>query len=536
MTSEERVSLSSFIPYLHDHREALFQRWLERIRDGHVPSAEGLGDPQLRDHVPELLERIFRALAGQPTPSVEAEAKEHGRQRWSTGYDIDEVVRELLILRDILLEVIEEYAEGDPGLSRADESLARCRILGVIDRTGQSSVAQFHANALAVRRLLWGELESANRQLKTANEEKDRFLAMLSHELRNPLAPILTAVQLLELNEATDPRVRRAREVIERQVRHQTRLIDDLLDVSRIAQGKIALRLEPHNIKAAIAYAVEGALPAISAKNQELRVELPEEPLPVQADPVRMEQVITNLLTNANRYTDPGGTIWLSAAAVDGEALIRVRDTGDGISPLLLPRIFDLFTQGETTRSRQQCGLGIGLALVNKLVELHGGIVEAFSDGPGQGSEFVVRLPLMASQSLAETLRSAGPEIGRQTLNVVLVEDSDDARMVMADLLESLGYGVVTAAEGSEALRLAREHAATVFVIDIGLPGMDGYEVARRLRRLPDGQQLVLIALTGYAGPEATAAAHSAGFDTHLTKPANIDELDRLLSQAVSGR
>src|SRR4051794_3469523 len=334
------VSISSLTSFLRSRKEAILQGWLASVCAGEVPSAQSLPDPQLRDHVPELLERIFGAIAGQPTPTVEIEAEEHGHQRWGTGYDIGEVVRELLLLRDVLLATVEEYAGGDSGLTREEERTVRRRILVVIDRSSQSSVARYHDDALAIRRLLWGELESANRQLKTANEEKDRFLAMLSHELRNPLAPIFTAVQLLEFSEASDPRVRRAREVIERQVRHQTRLIDDLLDVSRIAQGKIALRLEPHNLKAAIAYAVEGCLPAISAKNQELRVELPEDPLPVDADPVRMEQVITNLLTNANRYTDPGGTIWLTAARVDGEALVRVRDTGIGIAPLLLPRVF----------------------------------------------------------------------------------------------------------------------------------------------------------------------------------------------------
>jgi signal transduction histidine kinase len=536
MKRQEAVSILFLTEYLRSHKETLMERWLEQVRCTDVPTAQTLSEPQLRDHVPELLDRTFRALAGHPTPMVETEGQEHGHQRWGTGYDIAEVVRELLLLRDVLLETVEQYASGEPGLTRADEREANRRILWVIDRTSQSSVERFHADALAIRRLLWDELESANRQLKTANEEKDRFLAMLSHELRNPLAPILTAVQLLEFSEAADPRLRRAREVIERQVRHQTRLIDDLLDVSRIAQGKIALRLEPHNLKAAIAYAVEGCLPTISAKNQELRVELPEEPLPVDADPVRMEQVITNLLTNANRYTDPGGTIWLTAARVDGEALVRVRDTGIGIVPMLLPRVFDLFTQAETSRSRHQSGLGIGLALVKTLVELHGGVVEAASDGPGQGSEFVVRLPLLTPVTPLEPSHSNAPEGARRRLRVGLVEDNDDARAVLADLLELLGHEVLTAADGPSALRLAQERLALAFVVDIGLPGMDGYEVARRLRRLPGGERLLLVALTGYGGPDEEALARDAGFDAHLTKPANIDELDHLLTQVASPR
>jgi signal transduction histidine kinase len=532
----EDMRITAVAQALRAEKESLVERWLAEVCREGFSSAQDLSTAQLRDHVPELLERVFAAVEGDATPAGETEGQEHGHQRWGTGYDIAEVVRELALLRDVLLAAVEEYAGGRPGLTRDEEREVRRRIRAVIDRCVQASVARFHTDVLSVRRLLWEELETAHWQLKAANEEKDRFLATLSHELRNPLAPILTAVQLLEFSDVSDPRLRRAREVIERQVRHQTRLIDDLLDVSRIATGKLALRMEPHNLKVAVAYAAEAVLPGIDAKSQELRVELPDEPLPVEADLVRLEQIVTNLLTNANRYTVPGGTIWLTAERGDGEAIVRVRDTGIGIAPALLPRIFDLFTQAETARDRSRGGLGIGLALVKTLVELHGGVVEARSDGPGEGSEFVVRLPLLAAVAVRDETRLGATVPPRYRGQIAVVEDNPDSRAVLADLLEALGYPVVTAADGPTALRLSQEEHVEAFVIDIGLPGMDGYEVARRLRQQPDGGRMLLIALTGYGSPEDEERARAAGFDAFLTKPAPIDELEQLLSRIVVDR
>jgi two-component system CheB/CheR fusion protein len=525
------MRIAAFAQALRATKESLVERWLAEVGQEGFSSAQELSTTQLRDHVPELLEGVCAAVEGSGAPVGETEGQEHGHQRWGTGYDIGEVVRELTLLRNVLLAALEEYADAAPEFTRGDEREARRRIRAVIDRFVQASVTRFHTDVLSVRRLLWEELETAHWQLKSANEEKDRFLATLSHELRNPLAPILTAVQLLEFSDVSDPRLRRAREVIERQVRHQTRLIDDLLDVSRIATGKLALRLEPHNLKVAVAYAVEAVMPAIEAKGQQIQVELSDEPLPVEADLVRLEQIVTNLLTNANRYTVPGGNIWLSAERTDGEAVVKVRDTGIGIPPTLLPRIFDLFTQAETARDRSRGGLGIGLALVKTLVELHGGVVEARSDGPGQGSEFMVRLPLLATACVSNETRLGATVPPRYQGQIAVVEDNADSRTVLADLLEALGYPVVTAADGPAALRLAQEEHVEAFVIDIGLPGMDGYEVARRLRQQPDGARLLLIALTGYGGPEDEERAKTAGFDAFLTKPAPIDELEQLLTR-----
>jgi signal transduction histidine kinase len=521
------MSLTKFARHLQASRETIIRRWQEAIgrAAAEVPSAQGLPEQQLRDHLPALLDEIAGAVGGAATAGVEAGGREHGRQRWGSGYDIAEALRELAVLRQTLLDVLDEYALGSPGLAHAEQMQAMRRLLDVIDRSGQAAAAQFHAEALTARRLLEAELEAAS-------EQKDRFLALLSHELRNPLTPILTAVQLLEFAESDDPRLPRAREIIERQVRYQVRLIDDLLDVSRIARGKIALHLEAHDLNVAAAHAVESCLPAIEAKGQQLHLELAAGPLTVDADPVRLEQILINLLSNATRYTDPGGQIWLSAVAEDGQAVVRVRDNGIGIAPEMLPRVFDLFVQAEAPRGRDPGGLGIGLTLVKNLVELHGGIVEAHSAGRGTGTEFAVRLPIV-DPAVAAAPGSAPRVKPAAHRRVVLVEDHTDSRTVLAELMDLLGHHVVAVPDGAAALRLAAEGLPEAFVVDIGLPDIDGYELARELRRLPDGERLVLIALTGHGSPEEKERAREAGFDAHLTKPADIEQLHQLLTRSL---
>jgi signal transduction histidine kinase len=527
------VSRAVFAQHLRAARESLIQRWLAAVRGDASPvsTAQELSDTQLRDHLPILLDELIDAVEGTPTPLVEVEGREHGRQRFADGYDISELLRELCVLRETMLDVVEEYSAGTSGLSAEEALTVRRHLRQVIDRSAQAGVDQFHAEALGARRRLWNELEATNLQLKAANEQKDRFLAMLSHELRNPLAPIFTAVQLLEFSEGADPRLRRAREIIARQVHHQARLIEDLLDLSRITHGQISLRREVHDLKELVAGAMEDCGPALAEKGHQLHLSFPEEPLPTEADPVRLEQVVTNLLINAIRYTDPGGTLWLSAARESDQAVIRVRDTGIGISAELLPRIFDLFTQGDTARDRPQGGLGIGLALVKTLVELHGGTITAASAGLGAGSEFVVRLPLAKELIRAPVAPAVTTKASRPRL--ALVEDNPDAREVLAELLELRGYSVRTAADGPAALQLAGPEQPEVLIVDIGLPGMDGYEVARRWRQMPGGEGTLLIALTGYGSEIEKEQAREAGFDAHLIKPADIEELVQLLDRGV---
>jgi signal transduction histidine kinase/CheY-like chemotaxis protein len=525
------MSLAAFAEYLCDNREAVIAQWETAVRTNPeaVPSAQRLTREQLSDHLAPLLERIARALEGAATPEVEPEGREHGSQRRRSGYDIAEVLREHTLLRQTLLDWLSSYAAGHPGLSHEEREQVRQRLIEVIDRSGQAAAAQYHAEAIAECRELERELEAAGRQ-------KDRFLAMLSHELRNPLAPILNAAKMLRQAPLADPRLERAGEIIERQAIYQARLIDDLLDVNRIAQGKIALRRESVDLRAAIGQAVETCLPAIEAKGLALTLDVSAQPLMITGDPVRLAQIVTNVLNNAGRYTNAPGAIALTAGLEKRQAVVRVKDTGVGIAPEMLPRVFDLFVQADTSLDRRQGGLGLGLALAKNLAEMQGGAVEARSEGLGAGSEFIIRLPLArTSETAADAALASTVEREPISRHVLLVDDQPDARTSLADVLEMLGHHVFTAANGPEALRLAWEEQPEVAIVDIGLPGMTGYELAQQLRRIPGGDRARLIALTGYGSPEDKERARQAGFDAHLTKPADFAELERLLGAPVEG-
>ncbi len=369
------------------------------------------------------------------------------------------------------------------------------------------------------------ELARANTALQEADRRKDDFLAMLAHELRNPLAPIRNALQIMKMPGAGPDVARRAREMMERQLHHLVRVVDDLLDVSRITQGKIELRREPVDLAAVFARAVETAQPAIEARRHRLDVALPEVPVFVRGDLVRLAQVVGNLLVNAAKYTEQAGTIWLSGAAEDGKVVVRVRDTGIGIGPELLPRVFDLFTQADNSLARSQGGLGIGLTVVKRLVELHGGTVAATSPGPGRGSEFVVCLPLLETPVDAAAGPGQAVEAPRLAPSLVpkrrvlVVDDNVDAAESAAMLLRFLGHEVAVAYDGPRALAAVCDFRPEIVLLDIGLPGMSGYDVARELRARPEGKGLVLAAVTGYGQDEDRRQAAAAGFDCHLTKP-----------------
>jgi PAS domain S-box-containing protein len=374
------------------------------------------------------------------------------------------------------------------------------------------------------------ERKEAEEALRDEARRKDEFLAMLAHELRNPLAPIRNAAHVLKLVGAADAHREWAADVIERQTQHLTRLVDDLLDVSRITRGKVTLQREALDVSAILERALEATLPLVEARHQELVVKLPPEPLRVQGDLTRLVQVVGNLLNNAAKFSEAGGHIWLEAAAEDGEAVIRVRDEGVGLPAELLSRVFDLFTQADRSLDRSQGGLGIGLTLVRNLVERHGGRVEARSEGPGRGSEFVVRLPALRGEA-APAAVEAVPGRGRAAspLRVLVVEDHADSAEMMAFVLELAGHEVRTASEGRSALELARSFRPQVVLCDIGLPGMSGYDVAARLRAEPAHERTRLIALSGYGQEEDRRRSQEAGFDYHLTKPVSPDALAGLL-------
>ncbi len=359
---------------------------------------------------------------------------------------------------------------------------------------------------------------------------------MLAHELRNPLAPITNSLHILRLAEDLDPALEKVREIMERQTNHLARLVDDLLEVSRITQGKIELRTEPIELAAVIRNAVETSRPLIDEGRHQLAIAMPTEAVPLVADPTRLAQVVSNLLNNAAKYTPTGGQIWLAAEVESSQVVIRVRDNGRGIAPELLPRVFEKFAQLGNPEFRSHGGLGIGLTLSETLVQLHGGTISAHSDGVGQGSEFVVRLPLPACGERKQATDTAAETAGKAAAGhrVLVVDDARDSLYILAKLLTAIGQEVSTAGSGAEALDVAKRVRPDVVISDIAMADMDGYELARRLRREPGMEQLVLVALTGFGQDGDRRRAEDAGFDHHLVKPVSLDTLKRLLSAVPS--
>jgi signal transduction histidine kinase/ActR/RegA family two-component response regulator len=386
------------------------------------------------------------------------------------------------------------------------------------------------------RKRLEGELKLRADELVDADRRKDEFLAMLGHELRNPLAPIRNALEIVHTKGSSEVQREWAWVVIDRQVAQMIRLVDDLLEASRIRQGKIGLRKEATELAAIIEHAVESSRALIAARKHELIESLPEEPVWLEVDPVRLAQVIANLLNNAAKYTPDRGHIWLLARIEGEEAVIRIRDAGMGISPEMLPRIFDLFSQEERTLAQSQGGLGIGLTLVKTLVEMHGGSITATSEGTGKGSEFVVRLPAMAERRLPPRTDSEDIATEAPCRRILLVDDNVDAAESLALLLSTHQNDVRTVHDGPTALETARAFQPDIIFLDIGLPGMDGYEVARRIRDDKGIQQPLLVALTGYGREEDLRRAEHAGFEAHVVKPAKLAALQRLLAQATGAR
>ena len=401
-------------------------------------------------------------------------------------------------------------AESGRGYSPQDLSLAE-------DLAGRAAIAIENARLY--------------RELKEADRLKDEFLAMLAHELRNPLAPVRNALHVWKQPGANGSMLVQAREMAERQVQHMARLLDDLLDVSRISRGRIELRKEAVDVAAVLGRTAEAVRPLLEERRHELTVSLPAGPLWVEADPTRLEQVLTNLLNNAAKYTDPGGHVWLSAARDGGEVVLTVRDTGIGIAPDVLTRVFDLFVQAERRLDRARGGVGIGLTLVRKLVELHGGTVEARSAGPGKGSEFIVRLPAAIDPAGRELRQPSGGEAPRlPRRRVLVVDDNPDAADSLALLLRLAGQDARPAYDGPSALKLAAELRPDVVFLDIGMPGMDGYEAARRFRQMPGFADVLLVALTGWGQEEDRRRSAEAGFDRHLVKPVEPADLEGLLA------
>src|SRR5688572_26414874 len=396
-----------------------------------------------------------------------------------------------------------------------------------------TGIAAQAAIAMDNARLYRAEQDAAAK-LREADRRKDEFLATLAHELRNPLAPIRTGLHLLRITQPGSDSAEQARAMMERQLTHLIRLVDDLLEVSRISRGKIDLRRSPVELAAVVLSAVETTRPAIEAARHKLEISLPAQPLIVEADFVRIAQVIANLLNNAAKYTDPGGHIALSARGEASEAVISVRDDGVGIPAELLPRVFDMFAQVDRNLDRAQGGLGIGLALAKSLVEMHGGTIEARSEGPGRGSEFIVRLP--ASEAAPRPAAGDAPffaslKPARARRRVLVVDDNVDAAEALGLLLGEMGCEVHIAHGGAAAIEAARAHPPQLVLLDISMPGVDGYGVVRRLRQELSFADVPFIAITGLGRDEDREKAHAAGFNEHLVKPVEPEALRQLLER-----
>jgi signal transduction histidine kinase len=446
--------------------------------------------PELRDQVfPTLLDRVYRtgdAHVGKQTPAT---------------FDRGDGTTETL-----LFDFVYAPFRGLGG-----------EIDGVFV-VASDVTAQVHARE---------QVDGLREAAESANRAKDEFLAMLGHELRNPLSPILTALQLMKMQGPEGSE--RARNVIERQVNHLTRLVDDLLDVSRIARGKVELKNEIVEASELVAKAIEMTSPLLEQRNHTVTVDVPRRGLLLDGDPTRLGQVLSNLLTNAAKYTPPGGHVAVSAREEGNELVLSVRDTGIGIAPEVLPQIFDLFVQERQAIDRSQGGLGIGLTIVRNLIHGHGGSVVARSDGPGRGSEFVVRLPRAAAKSAGAPARAApasaleGMEPRPGARRILVVDDNEDGAALLAEALAWKGYDTRVAHDAPEALRVAVEFSPDVAFLDIGLPVMDGYELASHLRDLPGLAELRLIALTGYGQLSDRQKTRAAGFHHHLVKPVNLE-------------
>ena len=401
------------------------------------------------------------------------------------------------------------------------------------DISASKRAAEESARSSALLRESRDELQRVNAVLSETDRRKDEFLAVLAHELRNPLAPIRTAIQYLRLKGPPDAALQNARDIIDRQVKHLIRLVDDLLDISRISSGKISLQKERVSLALIVTDAIEASRPLIESENHQLTVTLPAAPVYLDADLTRLAQVLQNLLNNAARYTPPGGKIALHAEFDGQQVVIRVSDTGIGIPRDMLAHVFDLFTQVDRSIERSTGGLGIGLTLVQRLVELHGGNVEAHSDGPDQGSEFVVRLPAFVHASESSSAVGRDEAVPSARLRILVVDDNVDAADTLAEMLRTAGHDVHTEYDGTAAIRALQSHRADVVLLDIGLPKLNGYDAAREIRAIDPQKPVVLVAVTGWGQDEDRRRSRLAGFDHHLVKPVDPKLLDRILASVT---
>ncbi|HEY3968173.1 MAG TPA: response regulator [Planctomycetaceae bacterium] len=462
----------------------------------------------------ELAELMRGAERTRRVPIIFLTAATADRQRRFRGYEAGAVD---FLQKPIEPDILRNKAEVFSELFRQRQEVTRQR--------DELKIAAEKITQLLI------ESRSYAAALQEADRRKDEFLAVLAHELRNPLAPIRNAVEFLRAKVPPTPDLVWARDVIDRQAEQLSRLVDDLLDVSRVSRGKIELRRETVPLRSVVESAIEASRPLIDSRRHELIVDIPAEQVLLHADPTRLSQILMNLLNNAAKYMDGGGRIWLIAEQQAENVTIRVKDAGVGISAAMLPRIFEIFTQVDSTLERSEGGLGIGLTLVKRLVELHGGTVHAHSEGPGQGSEFIVRLPIAPQQDVASQAASAETQkiVPLARHRILVVDDNRDSANSLAMLLRVMGHEVRTAFDGLEALEVIGHFRPETVLMDIGLPKLNGYDAARRVRT-DFGSEIVLIALTGWGQEDDRRRSKEAGFDFHLTKPVELGALQEMLA------
>lgn len=499
------------------HKLELMALFRESVRaDVRLPEQRlTLTDRDLEADLPDLLDHVIGVLQGGAVPraAIQEQGAKHGRSRAGYGYTISQLIVEVSIFKKALRTILEEGAlQRPPGQLFA----ARELVIELVDLSQISSVQAFIDETTRER-------DGVREELRLANALKERFLILLPHELSNPLSAIRTAVHIMRSERALSTDKQRAMEILDHQVTFQSRLVDDLLDVNRISRGVIGLKKEPLDLKGAVGHAIEMYLPAIEGKSINFRFERPDQQLPVLADPMRIEQVVANLLANALKFTPAGGSIEIRLERESDSAIIHVRDTGSGFESSMTDSLFELFGPARTGSPGK--GLGIGLWLAKSLVEMHEGTIRARSEGIDKGAEFSVTLPLWV-----EALEDKAESKSR----VLIVEDNPDQRELMLMALSEMPWDVSAAKDASEALEMAHCGRYAVYILDIGLPDMTGHDLAARLLAIHGVDRPLLIALTGYARPEDIAKTKASGFDYHLVKPTDIEELERIVNRYLA--
>jgi PAS domain S-box-containing protein len=463
----------------------------------------------------------FRDLYGydESTPAT--------RERWSERLHPDDRER-MLFEFSARLKPGETEFHREFRIVHPSRGIRWIHTAGSVERDSTGRAVEMRGISIDISRI-----KQVEEELREADQRKNEFLATLAHELRNPLAPIRNGLEILRISQSAEV-VQRSREMMDRQLQQMVHLIDDLLEVSRITRGKIQLNREPIDLETALQSALEVSKPSIDAAGHQLSIELPANSLIVHGDLTRLSQVFGNLLNNAAKYTNPGGRIALSASATDHRVRVTVRDDGIGIDSAMLPRIFDMFTQVDHSSQHTQGGLGIGLCIAKRLVEMHGGVISARSEGANKGSEFTVELPLLEitqEPSRAQLAANSDREM-HEALRVLVTDDNADAALSLSMILKINGHDVRTAYDAREALQIVESFQPDVALLDIGMPHMDGYELCRRLREQPFGRNIMIVALTGWGQTEDRQRSLDAGFDEHLVKPADIRTLEHLLDDA----